>query len=67
MNTKEANRVRACLNCGRHGAHMWRTTKGENPGRLLRLCSACLRGGEWFRFGLVEREPVLSEALYEKS
>jgi hypothetical protein len=61
VNIGEANRVRACLDCGEPGALLWRTTKGENPGRLLRICAACLRKDDWHRFGLVERQPILSE------
>lgn len=61
MNVREANRVRACLDCGAPGALLWRTTCGENPGRLLRICQACLRKEDWHRFGLVEREPILDE------
>ena len=57
----EANRVRACLDCGEPGASLWRTTKGENTGRLLRVCDACLRKDDWHVFGLVERQPILGE------
>lgn len=52
MNVGEANRVRACLDCGEPGALLWRTTEGENAGRLLRICAACLRKDDWHRFGL---------------
>ena len=65
MNVGEANRVRACLDCGEPGALLWRTTKGENPGRLLRICAACLRKDDWWRFGLVERQPILGEVATE--
>ena len=65
MNVGEANRVRACLDCGEPGALLWRTTKGENPGRLLRVCAACLRKDDWHRFGLVERQPILGEVPTE--
>lgn len=65
MNVGEANRVRACLDCGEPGALLWRTTKGENPGRLLRVCVACLRKDDWHRFGLVERQPILGEVPTE--
>lgn len=61
MNVGEANRVRACLDCGEPGALLWRTTRAENPGRLLRICAACLRKDDWHRFGLVERQPILGE------
>lgn len=44
---------------------LWRTTKNENPGRLLRLCAACLVRDDWHRFGLVEREPLLAEVPTE--
>lgn len=65
MNVREANRVRACLDCGEPGALLWSTTKGENPGRLLRICAACLRKDDWHRFGLVERQPILGEVPTE--
>jgi hypothetical protein len=65
MNIGEANRVRACLDCGEPGALLWRTTKGENVGRLLRICAACLRKDDWHRFGLVERQPILGEVPTE--
>lgn len=65
MNIREANRVRACLNCGEPGALLWRTTKGENPGRNVRVCAACLRKDDWYRFGLVERQPILGEVPTE--
>ena len=65
MNVGEANRVRACLDCGEPGALLWRTTKGESPGRLLRICAACLRKDGWHRFGLVERQPILGEVPTE--
>lgn len=65
MRVKEANRVRACLDCGSSGALLWRTTKGERPGRLLRICDACLRKDDWHRFGLVEREPLVGEVPTE--
>ena len=65
MNIREANRVRACLDCGAPGALLWRTTKGENPGRLLRICAACLRKDDWHRFGLIERQPILEEVPTE--
>jgi len=54
---REAGRVRACCDCGEHGANLVRTTKGENPGRALRICKACWRSGRWDEFGLVDREP----------
>jgi hypothetical protein len=65
VNVGEANRVRACLDCGEAGALLWRTTKGKNPGRLLRICAACLRKDDWHRFGLVERQPILGEVPTE--
>lgn len=61
MNCREAARVRACIDCGRPGARLLRTTRGENPGRLLRLCDPCCAGHDWYRFGLVEREPTEAE------
>jgi hypothetical protein len=66
MNVVEANRVRACLDCGASGAFLWRTTKNENPGRLLRICASCLRKDDWHRFGLVEREPFPGEETPSK-
>lgn len=65
MTNQEANRIRACINCGEGGAWLCKTTKGENPGRLLRLCAACLRDDDWHRFGLVEREPFIGEVPTE--
>jgi len=65
VNVGEANRVRACLDCGEPGALLWRTTKDKNPGRLLRICAACLRKDDWHRFGLVERQPILGEVATE--
>lgn len=62
---REANMKRLCLDCGEPGALLWRTTKGENPGRLLRICGACLRKDDWRRFGLVERQPILGEVATE--
>ena len=57
MNIGEANRVRACLDCGEPGAFLWRTTKGENPGRLLRICAACLRKADWHSQQERQRHP----------
>ena len=61
MTQREAARVRACLDCGSPGARLWTTTKGENPGRLLRVCDACCSAHDWYRFGLIEREPTVAE------
>jgi len=61
MTNAQAARVRACLGCGSPDAWLCRTTKGENPGRMLRLCNACVRTGDWDQFGLVDREPVADE------
>lgn len=59
MTHGEACQVRACVSCGAPGAWLCKTTAGENPGRLLRLCANCLRGADdWHRFGLVDREPL---------
>lgn len=59
MTHDEACQKRACVDCGAPNAWLCKTTKGENPGRLLRLCAACLRGAtDWWRFGLVDREPL---------
>jgi len=63
----EANRYRMCLDCGVSGARMYRTTNGENPGRLIRVCDRCRIGHDWDRFGLVQREPVREEAEYESA
>lgn len=60
MTVGEANRVMACINCGAPHALPFITTKNENPGRLLRLCMACLRVGDFDRFGLSVR-PLLPE------
>lgn len=65
MTKRDAARVRACLGCGAPGAGLWRTTKGENPGRLLRVCDRCHASGDWDRFGLVEREPTIAEVPTE--
>lgn len=66
MTNREASRRRLCLDCGvTEGASLWRTTKGENPGRLLRLCEPCRWAHEWDRFGLVEREPLVEEVPTE--
>jgi len=61
MTNLEAARVRACLDCGAPNAGLWRTTKGENPGRPVRVCDACLRAGYWDEFGLVARAPMGAE------
>lgn len=65
MNVRKANRVRSCLDCGDPGALLFRTTRGKNPGRLLRLCVPCLRKDDWHRFGLVERQPLIGEVPTE--
>lgn len=65
VNTSEADRIRTCLDCGEPGALLWRTTKGENLGRLLRVCAACLRKADWHSLGLVERQPILGEVPTE--
>lgn len=59
MNVGEANYLRACLDCGKHGAALLETTKGENPGRLIRVCSRCIH--DWVRFGPLAREPINQE------
>lgn len=61
MTNAEAGRVRACINCGAHGAWLCRTTKGANPWRAMRLCYTCLQTGDWYEYGLVDREPMSSE------
>ena len=65
MTHAEAARVRACCDCGAHGATLVRTTTGENPGRALRICSDCWRSGRWDEFGLVDRDPFLFEVPTE--
>ena len=58
MTNGEAGRIRACVQCGAPGAWLCRTTMGANPGRNLRLCAGCLQSGDWYEFGLVDREPL---------
>lgn len=58
MNHLEAGRIRACVGCAAPGAWLYRTTKGANPGRNLRLCETCLGTGDWYKYGLVAREPL---------
>lgn len=67
MTHGEACRLRACVDCGAPWAWLCKTTKGANPGRLLRLCNSCLNGGgamgaDWWQYGLVERDPLPLEA-----
>lgn len=45
----------ACFDCGESGARLFVTTKGENPGRKIRVCPKCLR--RWDDFGLKSRAP----------
>lgn len=54
-----ANRRMACLWCGTSGATPVRTTRGENPGRNLRVCRACAH--HWDGYGLVVRELIADE------
>ena len=54
-----ANARMACLDCGESGAHPYTTTKGKNPGRLVRVCHRCL--DRWGDFGLRSRPPVYEE------
>jgi hypothetical protein len=61
MTNGEADKARACIQCGGHDSWLCRTTKGANPGRNLRLCGPCLRTGEWYEFGPVDREPLAGE------
>jgi hypothetical protein len=68
MTNKEAGRLRACIGCGTPGAWLCRTTKGENPGRNLRLCQECLRADpNWFDFGLADRDPLPIEITPEET
>ena len=53
----EANRQRMCLDCGAPGAQLL----FDRTGRYLRICDACLRTGDWDRFGLSERDPLPEE------
>jgi len=62
MTHGEACRTRACVDCGAPNSWLCKTTKGENPGRLLRLCTRCLGKPDWHRFGLVDRDPLPLEA-----
>lgn len=59
MTNAEADRLRICCDCGEPNAALWRTTKAENPGRLLRVCRYCEH--RWTRWGLVERDPIAGE------
>ena len=59
MTNGEAARIRACLECGKPGAGLRVTTRGENPGRNIRVCSEC--EPNWWMFAPVEREPVAAE------
>lgn len=59
MNVGEARYLRACMECGKHGAALLETTKGENPGRFVRVCFLCV--DHWVRFGLRSRDPVHEE------
>lgn len=56
-----ANARRACLDCGESDADLYRTTRGEHPGRLVRVCQRCAVAHDWYRFGLVAREPLPEE------
>lgn len=62
MTNREAGLIRACIGCGRPGAWLCRTTRGENPGRNLRLCPQCAADPDWYVFVLVDREPLPIEA-----
>lgn len=54
-----ANKRMACLQCGESGAQPYQTTRGENPGRYVRVCARC--APEWVEFGLRERPPMYDE------
>lgn len=49
----------ACLDCGNSGATAYTTTKGANPGRLVRICDACW--GRWAEYGLKTRDLLPGE------
>lgn len=43
----------ACLWCGTHESYPLVTTRGENPGRLIRSCRECIH--HWDDYGPVLR------------
>lgn len=61
MTNKEANRIRACLDCGAPGANLLT----DRTDRILRVCDACLRKDDWHRFELRSREPIAEEVPTE--
>jgi hypothetical protein len=56
---KTANLRMACLDCGESSAQPYVTTKGENPGRAVRVCHRCF--DRWGAFGLRPRDPMYEE------
>lgn len=56
----EANARMSCLHCGASGADPYVTTRGENPGRNVRVCVRCL--DRWTEFGLRPRGIVYDES-----
>lgn len=54
----QANARMACLDCGESNAHPYVTTKGANPGRLVRVCNPCMH--RWEEWGLKPR-PLMHE------
>ncbi len=56
-----ANARMACLECGVSGAAPYVTTKGANPGRMVRVCDRDLPG--WSEYGLRERKPIEGEGV----
>lgn len=54
-----ANKRMACLDCGESEAQPYVTTRGENPGRPVRVCHRCSH--RWVEFGLKERPPMYEE------
>lgn len=58
MTNAEANRIRACLVCGKPNAVLLRLRDGRN----VRACEPCLRNGSrvWLN-GSTERDPLPCE------
>lgn len=50
----DGHRRMACYDCGASGGVPVTTTRGENPGRHLRVCRSCFP--RWDAFGLIQRE-----------
>lgn len=56
---ESANMRMACLDCGESGAAPYVTTKGENPGKPVRVCDKCIH--RWEAFGLKDRPTMYEE------